>query len=173
LARDDDALVTLASLVYLAFALGLWPFWVPFSVLFLERRPRRRWCLGAAALFGLAFGCLLYVPLALQPDDWLRVGVVGHSIWYNPDGLPAFDVVPHQWWDAGYGVIVFVPLLAATSDRRFAVFFLTLAASGAVGLFAFRHAFVSVWCFFAALLSAQLCLIFSALDRRHTEPHHR
>src|SRR2546430_366407 len=37
--RGDAGLVTTAALAFLAFALGFWPFWVPFCVLFLE--PRR------------------------------------------------------------------------------------------------------------------------------------
>jgi hypothetical protein len=166
LAREHEGLVRGASLGFLAFALGLWPFWVPFSVLCLQTGRRARWFLGAATLLGLALGCALYVPLALNPDGWLRVGVVHHSLRYAPTGLPAFDLVSHEWWDAGYVMLVLLPLLGVVSDRRFGVFFLTLIAAAAVSRFAFHETFVSVWCFFAALLSAQLCYLFSRLEGR-------
>src|SRR5438093_8369040 len=47
LARGENALVRVSSLAFLAAALGFWPFWVPFSMLFLENRRWVRWCLGA------------------------------------------------------------------------------------------------------------------------------
>ena len=165
LARGDDSLVRASALAFLAFALAFWPFWVPFSVVFVERRKAVRRCLAGAALLGLALGCGLFVPLALRADEWLSVYVEHHSVRYNPGGLPAFSLAGHTWWDAGYGALVFVPLLAASSDRRFAAFFLVMATAAGLSLLAFRHAFVSVWCFFAAVLSAQLCHIFSGLGR--------
>ncbi len=172
LANNDDTLMTAAALMFLAFALGLWPFWVPFSVLCLERRSGARQWLAAATLFGLVLGCALYVPLVLDPGSWLRVGVVHHSLRYNPDGLPAFAVAPHSWWDAAYGMAVLVPLLAVP-DRRFTTLSLTVVVSAAASLLVFRQAFVSVWCFFAALLSAQLCWIFSRGTGPEAAPAHK
>ena len=163
LAQDRPALVIASSLSFLAAALVFWPFWAPFCVLFLEGRAGIKWCLGLGALLGLVFGCALYLPLALNTDEWLKVGVVYHSIRYNLKGLPAFGLAPHEWWDAGYGVLVLSPLFVASPDRRFTVFCILLAVSAAVSLFAFWYAFVSVWCFFAAILSLQLCYIFYKL----------
>src|SRR5437660_1254987 len=45
LARNDGALVRVGSLSFLAFALAFWPFWVPFSILFLAERRRVKQCL--------------------------------------------------------------------------------------------------------------------------------
>ena len=54
------------------------------------------------------------------------------------------------------------PLLIASSLwGRLPV--LALAASAAVAALAFVYAFVSVWCFFAATLSAYLCVVFRSL----------
>ena len=165
LGNEDAALVRASSLAFLAVALGFWPFWVPFSVLFLERRRMGKWCLAVGALFGLALGCVLYLPMALDAGEWLGVTVVHHSIRYNPRGLPVFDILPHEFWDAAYGAFVLSPFLLASVEGRFAVFRLLLTVSVAVSFVAFREAFVSVWCFFAALLSSQLCYVFYKLDR--------
>src|SRR5262249_47418690 len=140
LARGDDALVRAASLAFLAAALGFWPFWAPFSVLFLEGRPGARWCLGAAAVAGLALGSALYVPLALDAGGWLEVGVAHPSIRYTPRGLPAFGLAPHTFWDAAYGAAVLAPFFAAPAGGRLGAFRALLAASVAVSLLAFRHA---------------------------------
>jgi hypothetical protein len=163
LAGGDAALVRAASLAFLAVALGFWPFWVPLSVRSLEGRRGVRRCLGAAALLGLALGCALYLPMALGADEWLRVSLVHHSIIYNPRGLPAFGVLPHEFWDAAYGAAVLAPFFLASAGGRLAAFRALLVVSVALSLVLFRHAFVSVWCFFAALLSAQLCYTFAGL----------
>ena len=164
LARGDDDLVQIGSLSFLAFALGVWPFWAPLSVLAMEReRETRRW-LGVAALLGLALGATLYLTMALNAGQWLRVQVVHHSIIYNPDGLPVFGLLPHECWDVAYGGAVVLPFFLAPAGRRLAVFRILLVVSAVVGLIVFKHTFVSVWCFFAAVLSAQLCSTFSGLD---------
>lgn len=163
LGRNDAVLVKAAALLFLAFALAFWPFWIPFSVLCLEGRRWVKQCLGVAAVVGLAFGCMLYVPMALSADEWLRVGVEYHSIRYNLKGLPAFALAPHEWWDMGYAVLVLSPFAMVATNRRFTVFFFLVAASAAISLFVFWYAFVSVWCFFAAALSTQLGYIFSRL----------
>src|SRR5207249_607081 len=120
-----------------------WPFWVPLSMLFLENRKGLRRCLGAGALLGLALGCALYLPLALNSERWLSVSVVHHSIRYNPEGLPAFELAPHEWWDAGYAALVLFPFFVASPGGRFAAFRVLLAVSTAVSFFVFRYAFVS------------------------------
>jgi hypothetical protein len=161
--RDDHALVTAASLVFLSFALWVWPFWGAFCVLFLARRLKERWLLGIMALAGFALGGALYVPMALDTSEWLAPEVVGHSLRYNPSGLPLFERVPHEWCDIAYGVLAICPMILALPDQRFRVFTVSLAGSAALCLLVFHPAFVSVWCFFAALLSAELCYAFAMM----------
>ena len=93
----------------------------------------------------------------LNPEGWLRVSVVHHSIRYNPEGLPAFELAAHEWWDAGYAALVLSPFFLVSPGGRFAAFRVLLAVSAAVSFFVFRYAFVSVWCFFAAALALYLC----------------
>src|SRR5438132_660362 len=95
------------------------------------------------------------LPLAIIP--------LVFSLQQFAEGLPAFELMPHSWWDAGYGALVLFPFFIASPGQRFAAFRVLLAVSAAVSFLLFRYAFVSVWCFFAAMLSAQLCWTFSGL----------
>jgi hypothetical protein len=165
LERGDPSLVRASSLAFLAVALGVWPFWVSLSVLPLEGRTEARRFLKASAVAGLALGCALYLPMALDADKWLRVSVTQHSITYNPMGLPAFQLLAHEYWDAAYGTLVLAPLFVAPLGGGFAVFRTLLVVSIAVTFLVFHHAFVSVWCFFAAVLSLQLCFTFFRLGK--------
>jgi len=165
LRRNDPILVTAASLSFLFFALSFWPFWVPFCVLVTERRGPVRVGFAAIALLGVAFSSFIYAPLVLDPGRWLQVGVRHHSIQYQIGSLPVFDELSRPWWHLFYLVLVATPLLASP-DRRFALYYITVAAAAAISHVVFWYAYISVWCFFAAILSSQLCYIFYRLEKR-------
>jgi hypothetical protein len=163
--HDNHRLVEGSSLLFLLFALSFWPFWMPFSVLFLERRSKVRVALALAALLGLTFSLLLCFPLTQNPDRWLKVVVWHHAIRYDYSALPGFGIMPQVCWEILYATLVFSPLVVSTA-RRLRVFFIMLAISAIVSHIACWYAFVSVWCFFAAVLSVQLCYFFSSLRTR-------
>lgn len=165
LGRHDAGLVRVASLTFLFFATCFWPVWVPFSMVFIEDRRKVRAVLGLVASLGLAFGCLLGVPFALGEDHLLEVGVRYHSIQYSFHDIPAFAVVPQEWWQVAYLLIVSSPLLVS-GDRRHTLLCALLIVSAAISQLVFWYAFISVWCFFAALLSLQLCYVIN----RRSEP---
>jgi hypothetical protein len=154
--RGEPRLVEPAALGFLFFAFVFWPGWVPFGVALLEHRRWKRWAFFLLAAAGLAVGCLGYVPAARHYGDWLRVVVVGHSIHYAfflPDSAEENDA-----GEAVYMAAVCLPLLAS-QVFRLRLLGVTMTATAAVSYFVFRYAFISVWCFFAALLSLQICVI--------------
>ncbi len=158
LGRGDQGLVTASALAFLFFALAFWPLWLPFSLAFTEDRRGPRAVLAVGAVLGLALGAVLYGPLAWNADEWLEVVATHHSLQYRIDPR-AFEVIPEEWWQLLYLVTVFSPAIA-TPDRRLLGFGVLLGVSAVVSYLVFRYAFVSVWCFFAAVLSAQLCYSF-------------
>jgi hypothetical protein len=169
LESGDAPLAKGAALWFLFFALFFWPFWVPFSAAFLEPRWGVRQLLSALALLALAFGWALYAPAVFDPEGRLSVRIAHHSIQYEIRALPAFALIPGTLWQLLYLANICFPLLVS-SQRLFRWFALTLAVSGVVSHFAFWHAFESVWCFFAAALSLQLCLAFRGLRTREGGP---
>jgi hypothetical protein len=162
LESDNLPLARGAALLFLFFALFFWPFWVPFSVSFIDPRPGAKQVLSAAALLALVFGWALFAPILLNSGQWLTIRVVRHSIRYDFQILPAFAVVPGMFWQLLYLASICCPMLVSF-DRRFRLFALTLAVSAVISHVVFRYAFESVWCYFAAALSLQLCHAFHEL----------
>jgi hypothetical protein len=160
--RGDAALVKNASLAFLFFAIAFWPFWIPLAAAALElRRGRCALFLGLAAV-GLASGCALYVPGALHYDEWLSVAIEGHSIQYDLSGVPIAQAIAGVVWQVVYLSLVCVPLLLSREPRLRALGF-SAAVAALITHVAFRYAFASVWCFFAAILSIHICFVLYRL----------
>ncbi len=157
----DDDLVRAASLVYLQFALFFWPFWIPFSILFLQTSRKKRLMIGAFALLGFVGGLGLTLPLLIAPE-LVETSVYSHSIHYNFSQSPTLELITWPIWKVLYLAIVAVPILMADSKEVVVVgLVLILLAAGSHFFNAF--AYISVWCFFAAILSAYLCYLFFRL----------
>ncbi len=165
LGRNDAGLTRAASLGFLLFALVVWPAWIPFSIRPLEQRPWARRTLGgvAAAAFGLSL--LYFVPLVMHAGAWLRTDVLHHSIRYDLESVPPVFGLPRLLWQAGYIGVVGLPMLVP-GNGRLTVFSGMVVASAVLTHVAFAYAYVSVWCAFAAVLSAWLCYVFHGLPAR-------
>jgi hypothetical protein len=169
LEKDGD-LVRQASVLYLFFALVFWPFWIPFSLLWPANRGREKTILLLLIGASLVWVWLFY-PLAADSRRWLATEVVVHSIRYQFDDLPAFQLVPRMVWRVGYLVSICLPLALGRYGTEGPAWVGWLVGGLVGSLFAvsyllFWYAFTSVWCFFAAVLSLLLCVIFYHLPER-------
>jgi uncharacterized membrane protein len=142
----------LAVAFFMTFALVVWPTWVPLSLLLGERNPRRRTVL--KVFTGVGFAVAIYAGILL-----IRGGptaqVAGHSIEYNyRDAGPALVL---SLYLPMYVVASVVPFFVSTLNRAKlmgAVLVLALVATFVIR----RETLTSVWCFFAAILSAFIVL---------------
>jgi hypothetical protein len=153
LGTPPSASVPLMALGFLSFAFVLWPMLVPLAAYTVETRPTRRRLFALLALLGAIGGLFIYLPLAIHPD-WLTVRILEGSIRYDPKIL--FPALLSEPLGRGlYAMVVLVPLLASSEKllRRFGLLVLLSVLLSAI---AYGYAFISVWCFFAALLSAWL-----------------
>lgn len=138
------------ALGFLFFADFFWPFLVPLASAFVEENMRKRRIFLFFSCLGGLFGLSLYLPLLVQPD-WLSVVIKHGSIFYQL--VQVYDaIIPQPGVRIFYVIIVATPLLAS-SVRNIPILGVLLVLSILLSALLFSYAFVSVWCFFAAIIS--------------------
>ena len=155
--RHQD-LVERASLAYLFFALFFWPLWMPLSIFAQERRPTQNFIMAVITVLGVACGLALYLPLVLNLA-LVVTRIDHHSIHYDFEQSPVFDIVPWPFWIVLYLAVVAAPILMSRR-REVVVVGLVLVMLAGITYVISATAFVSLWCFFAAILSIYLCYSF-------------
>lgn len=145
--------------VYSFFSHVLWPVYVPVAVLMMEPAAWRRRALTAFVAAGAAVGAyLLYVLVAFRVVS----KPTGQHIEYDsPHFFAAVTMTLYLLSTA------LSPLLS--THRMVGVFgVLALLSFGAAYAF-YATWFISVWCFFAALLSAVIYLHFGVRERERSQ----
>lgn len=147
---DQPQLIHYAALSFLFFSHGFWLFWVPLSGFYLETQQPNKQVLLMVTLMGFLYGMILYLPLAWNDTLW-SVAVHRGSIDYTTHFIYT-DLFPKNFSFITYIIIILSPFLIS-SDRGYkflgGLIFLALV----ITYVAFIYAFISVWCFFAAILS--------------------
>ena len=148
---------TILTYVYSLFSHVLWPIFVPIAVLLLEPESWRRKVLVGISLAGAAVGLYLLYFLITEP---VTSAVVGRHISYAS---------PHFYIAAVMTLYVLATcvssLVSSCKTIRFFGAATFVALLGAYAFYAFW--FISVWCFFAAFLSAIVVVHFS---HRNADP---
>ncbi len=146
-----DTYKSVAAYAYALIAFVLWPIFVPLAAYLIEAGRRRRIIILICQAVGLGVGLTLLVSFVRHP---LQVSADCCSLSY---GVNAPDLLI-----APYLVAVSIPFLAS-SRRSLVLFGVGITVSCAVAAASSSAAtFPSVWCFFAAILSAGLYLHFRA-----------
>lgn len=142
----DPAAIQALTTAYLSFALFWWPGYAAFAAWWMERVPWRRRALGALTLAALIVGTFLFGSYLSDPSP---ARIVGDSISHNfsHPGAPFFGILY---------IMVALPVGIFTSSPRLKLFYALFALSTLVALYWYQHAFISVWCYFTAGLSALL-----------------
>ena len=153
---------TVMTHIYEFFSHVLWPIYVPLAVLLIEPKGWHRQALLAFVVVGVAVGgYLLYVLLA-------------YPVVSRPTSQHIEYISPHFF----AGMVMALYLLSTaispmlSTHRVVKVFgFLALLSFAAVYYF-YATWFISVWCFFAALLSAVIYFHFVLRNPGRDVPHH-
>lgn len=148
--KEAPALKQTTTFVYSLFSHVLWPVYVPFAILFLETSQWRRKVISAFGFVGIAVGLYLLYYLVNAP---VTAEVSGSHIIY---------VSPHF-----YTIPVMLLYLSASCVSCFFSSHLFVKLFGILLLLSFIAAYivhvqtlVSVWCFFAAILSLTIYFHF-------------
>jgi hypothetical protein len=166
---EDRELVRSASLAFLFFALALWPFWFPLLTSIAEQQPfKRRFFIGLT-IASNAWFWILYYPLMTGPESLLETRIAHHSIEYDISRLPIYEHIAKTPLRVLYFLCVALPLAFGSAGLGH-VPGLVFAASALVAGIAYSYAFVSVWCFFAAVLAIYICRFFYAMPAVAGQP---
>lgn len=152
-ANDYGRLQDTATYIFLLFALIIWPIMVPLSVIKMEKPGARKIILK----FLLATGVIVssYYALCLLSFN-VEPGIRDFHIEYRnnfPDklALPAFIL---------YTASTILPLFVSGVKKMYIFGLLVLVSCIITGIF-YREYLTSVWCFFAAIISAVIYYIIT------------
>lgn len=140
-----QGLQQVSTYIFLSFAHITWPAWLPFSILLLEKNSKRKNILFLLLGAGIVLSCYYAFCLASYP---VVAQIDGYHIKYITDYPSALINVGTIF----YGVVTILPTFISSVKR---MWFLGLAITlSYIATSVFYHEYVvSVWCYFAALLS--------------------
>lgn len=157
--QHNDAIHGL-TFAYLTFAYSLWPVLCPLSVYMIEYDPGRKRALRLLILSGVVTSLYLLFFIVAHPTDAV---ILNCSIRYET------FVVGAPWFTGIYVMATLVPYFLS-SHRSILIFGLPNVLFCALAYFAYRAAFISVWCFFAAVLSLTLYVFLRKLHHQPVLP---
>ncbi len=143
----------LLSALFLFFAFFWWPAYIPSVTAYLEKNKILRGRFKLLAFLGITFGAVLYGFYLLNPQPAFLVNQSVCYGYYPYNFTVGFSTYPLII--ALYFAFTFIPGLFS-GHKVFRLFAIISGISAAVALYFYTEQFVSVWCFFAALLSLLL-----------------
>jgi hypothetical protein len=141
--NDQPALVAAMTYAFVLFSHVLWPVLVPLAVLLIEPPgPRRR-------------ALQVFVAGGVVVSAGLLIDIAAHGVVSRPSGHHIEYVMPYELAELGMSLyLLSTSISLLVSSRRAAKVFglLALLSFGATAI-AYETWLVSVWCYFAALMS--------------------
>jgi hypothetical protein len=148
------------TFLYSVFAFVLWPVFVSFAVWFMETSPKRKKLLKLFMLVGLMVGIYLLYNHIRTP---VTSAVVHKSIVYTNSHFYGF-------WVIGLYLLAIIGSCLASTIRMVKIFGALIFVAALIAYWVYAHSFVSVWCFFAAIVSLFLYMYFRKEIRKNQPP---
>lgn len=145
----------IASYFFLFFALVVWPSWIPLSLSRID--PDRKIVFYILFIIGVVYGVLAYIPMIIYPDI-VETNICNHSICYSQ---------MHPFRSPIALIIYLVLTIGSTficSWKFIRYLGILISGSAIVSYLFYSYAFVSVWCFFSAVISVFIGIIAYKLD---------
>lgn len=150
----DAAATVLYALGFHFFSHFLWLWWLPLASYLVEPGKIRKRVIAGFTLFGAFTGSLVYAVILFHPE-WMTVSIREHSILYSYTVPYRSSIHLPVTPAALYAMTILVPLFVS-SNSRIRIFGVLAILSMMFTAEVFSYAYVSVWCFFAAVLSLYL-----------------
>jgi len=158
LQQGEEGIARGFALGFLLFSHVIWLGWVAYSSYLTESSFWRKRLFLVMVVIGILFGAAMYLPL-LHKSSWLGLSIVNHSIYYDLQ-LVSDAYVSQRIVTLVYAGIILVPLVLSSGMYHRALGGL-IFLSGAVTIAFFVWAFVSVWCYFAAIISLYIFIVIN------------
>ena len=140
----------MATNIFAFFAYAFWPIYIPFAIWIMEKKGWRRMALYCTQAAGLVVGGYLLISMFFEPF----VSQINHNSIAYLKYIPWLEVLVVLYGIGTVGALIL-------SSRRFIQLFgVLMALTATVAYWHYFHAFESVWCFFAAVLSIMVCAYF-------------
>ncbi len=148
LGPNSHSSIPYAKNIFLIIAFFVWPLYIPIALFWIEKESRSK------VLIGLCWPIGLFSVLgsAITLSKGSSVSIQDSHIYYNLTALMG---------SSSYLIATIAPFLLST-ERPLNLLGLAAVLSCIATYFIWYHYFVSVWCFFAALLSLSL---YAAIKR--------
>ncbi|MBC7510333.1 MAG: hypothetical protein H7320_16550 [Ferruginibacter sp.] len=143
--------------IFLFFAEVVWPLWVPMAILLLEKEALRkrvqRYLVAAGLVVGLYLAwCLIKFPV--------QANIVGYHIAYTlqfPPSLQNYGIVL-------YALATIIPPFFSPIKRMW-MLGVAIAISYIITAIFYEHYILSVWCFFASIISLTVYLTMREIKK--------
>jgi hypothetical protein len=147
-----------ATHIFLFFAQALWPVWVPFAALLFETKQPRKNIIFGFFILGLllSFG-EIYCLSAYDVESRIYGRHIEYLITYPKPFVTISEIV--------YGITTLIPCFIS-SFKKMRWFAIVLASSLVLTGVFYKAWLISVWCFFAAILSVIIYYILAAQNKK-------
>lgn len=144
---------------FLFFAQFLWTTWIPLSFRMIETNRVRRLMLNVICFFGILASLLLGFRLLFYP---VTVEISAHHIYYGIDSPHWMNILSSVCYVMA---IIFPPFVSSLHGIKW-LGVLLLTSLVVTKIFYTEH-LISVWCFFAAIISAGIIVVLHVYNRDH------
>ena len=162
---QSGILNTVMTYAFSLFASVVWPIFVPFAIGLLETEPWRKKILHVFQIIGVVVGGYLAYSHTLSP---VTSEIINKSIVYNNSHF-------YILWVLGFYFAATIVSCFFSSKRIINIFGILALLAALTAYWFYSVSFVSVWCFFAAILSFIVYLYFrreeSAKDHQLPQIH--
>lgn len=146
-----------ATHAFLFFAHALWPVWVPFAALLFETKQPQKTIIFGFFILGLLLSLgEIYCLSAYHVESRIYGHHIEYLITYPRPFVAVSEIV--------YGIVTLVPCFVS-SFKKMRWFAIILATSLVLTAIFYQAWLISVWCFFAALLSVIIYRILALQNK--------
>ena len=153
------AIQQIVTHLFLFFAQIVWPIWMPVALLLLEREATRK--KGQRVLVGIGALVSCYLGYCMLSYH-VEAKIIGYHVSYEQDFPAAF----RTYVGALYVIVTVIPPFFSHIKRMWLLGLTTLISYIITTIF-YDNYLVSVWCFFASVISASFYVVMLEIKKTH------